>query len=404
MEIEIIFLLVSAIITIGFFSNYFFRLTRIPDLLYLVLFGYVVSHVFHIINPEIIWKFSPIFSAAALLIILFDTGSRMDIYKLIEKSTNIVFITLGNFVLALLTTFFLSHFIFGFDMLISFVLGSITAGTSSTIAIPLSDLVRNEIRREIRTMVKLESILTDPLVIIVSLVLIEASLLSNIATFEIIKGVIHMLSTSFVIGFLAGIVWGGVWHRFERYEYHYMLTVAFLFFLYVFAEIFGANGAITCFTVGLVLGNIRKIRKMLRVKHALTGISTEIMKFNSYITFFVRTFFFFSIGVILEFGDIACVAFGVVITLFLFASRCFIITVYSLLEKLPKRERIFMSLVAPRGLAAAVLAALLYQKYVLPHSEIIVQIIFTVIITSVIISTAGIAMVENKKKASSREG
>jgi cell volume regulation protein A len=99
MEVSVIFMVVAAIISIGFFSNYFFKKTKVPDILWLVIFGFLIGPVFHIIEPKIIWKYLPLFSAIALLIMLFDSGSRIDIYKLIKESFDVFLLTVLCFLL-----------------------------------------------------------------------------------------------------------------------------------------------------------------------------------------------------------------------------------------------------------------------------------------------------------------
>ncbi len=399
MDVQIIFILISAIIAIGFFSNYIFKKTKIPDIIWLVIFGYLIGPVFNIINPQTIWSFLPLFSAIALLMILFDTGSRMDIYKLIDESINVISLTVLCFLLSFFTVFVFCFWVLKLDVVLSLLIGSITGGTSSAISIPLSNLLKGKIRNEIGLTLKVESILTDPLVIIVSLVFIQASTISySIQTLTLLKNVFHMFSTSIVFGLIAGIIWGVIWHKFEKYDYHYMLTLAFLFLLYVVSDFLGGNGAISVFMTGVVLGNIKKIKQMFRLKHTLTGLSKQMKRFNSYITFFIRTFFFSSIGIIIQFENPLYILIGIIITLLIFITRYVSVYIFSLVEKLSRGERILMTFLAPRGLAAAVLASLVYAKYNIPGSEMLVQIVFTVILGTVIMSTLGIAKFERSRK------
>ena len=84
LDVSLVFLLVTAIIAIGFFSNYFFKKTRIPDLIWLIIFGSLIGPIFHIIETDFFINYLSLFAAIALLIILFEGGSGINIYKLIK--------------------------------------------------------------------------------------------------------------------------------------------------------------------------------------------------------------------------------------------------------------------------------------------------------------------------------
>jgi cell volume regulation protein A len=274
------------------------------------------------------------------------------------------------------------------DLKTAMLLAAVIGGTSSAIVIPLTDSLPS-LRNDLKLVLKLESVLTDPLVIIVALVLLQASFLTKIDTTSVIKSVLHMLSTSIVMGFFAGVVWWMIWRKFRSYEFHYMLTLAFLIFMYVITEFLGGNGAIAVFMIGLVLGNIRKVKQMLKLERTLTGLSTELMKFNSYITFFIRALFFSAIGMSIQLSDTAPVIMGIFISAIIFLARYTSVYIFSLVEKMQKKEGMIMSVIAPRGLASAVLAIMISTQFGFPNSDLIVQIVFTVILTTVVISTLG---------------
>ena len=70
-------LVVSAlIIVIGFLSNYLFERTGLPDMLFLIILGYVVGPLLRLLDSSVS-TLAPYLAALALVFILFDGGSRL---------------------------------------------------------------------------------------------------------------------------------------------------------------------------------------------------------------------------------------------------------------------------------------------------------------------------------------
>ena len=400
MDVNVIFIIITAIIAIGFFSNYFFKKTKVPDLIWLIIFGAMIGPMFKIIDPALLTDYLPIFSAVALLIILFEGGSGIDIYKLIKESLSVVLITFIGFFISMSIVAFLAFTFFNMPFLVSLLLGAIVGGTSSPLVFPLIDNLK-DIKKEVGILLKMESVITDPLAIIVSLVLIETILLTpsgGIIIHDIVTKLMSLLSISLMLGFFGGVIWGSIWHKFVHYKFHYMLTIGFLFFIYVMVELSGGSGAIAAFMVGLALGNMPSIRRMFKIQKTLTGLTKETRNFNSYIAFFVRTFFFALIGILLKLSRIDLIIFGILLSLALLGVRAFVIRICTYNMQISEREKNIMIFSYPRGLAAAVLASMPFIQYHISGTEGFTEIVFTVIISTVLISTMGIAVLEKRRR------
>jgi len=102
----------------------------------------------------------------------------------------------------------------------------------------------------------------------------------------------------------------------------------------------------------------------------------------------VRSFFFVFVGLLASFTQIEYVIFGVIAALAIYVGRI-IITHSVLVRGFSKLDKKVTSVMIPRGLAAAVLATFPLSMG-LPNAEAYPQIIFFVVITSVIITTIGL--------------
>ncbi len=405
MDVNVVFILMTAIIAIGFFSNYFFKKTRVPDLIWLIIFGAVVGPILGVIEPGFFMKYLSLFAAVALLTILFEGGSGINIYKLIRESVNSVLLTSATFLASLFSVAALAHFFFGMPLMLALLLGAIVGGTSSPIVFPLIENIPR-LRKDVGLMLKMESVVTDPMAIIFSLVLIETILLSpsgDVMVHGMVVKLVSLISISLVVGFFGGVAWGTVWHKFTHYKFHYMLTIGFLFLIYVITEVVGGSGAIAAFMVGLALGNMPNIKKMFKIHQTMAGLTKETRDFNSYIAFFVRTFFFALIGMIIQFSRLDLIFYGVLISLGLLAIRAFAIRLITYKMNVSEKEKNIMTFMYPRGLAAAVLASLPFIEYGIQGTDIFTEIVFTVIISTVMISTIGVSVLERKCRKENTE-
>ena len=106
------------------------------------------------------------------------------------------------------------------------------------------------------------------------------------------------------------------------------------------------------------------------------------------VTFIVRAFFFVFVGLLASFGQIEYVIFGILATVAIYIGRV-IITHTALVKGFSKLDKKVTSVMIPRGLAAAVLATIPLTMG-LQNGEAYPQIIFFIIMTSVIITTVGL--------------
>lgn len=397
MHVATFLLIVSAVIGIGFFANFIFKRTNIPDIVWLLLLGLLIGPVLRIVSPETLIGFLPYFSAIALLIILFDAGININLYRLLEEAPRGLALALSGFVLSMLGVGWISYLVLELSYLKSLLLGAILGGVSSAIVIPVVSELRG-IREDSKLVLDIESALTDPLCIIVSFALIGMILPYGSVAILGLKGAIEEVVASFsisiVIGLLGGIFWLIVFQFLRDKDYNYMLTLAFLFFMYPLVESVGGNGAIASLMIGLSLGNGRKLAKMLRIEEVKSGLGKKTKEFHSYISFFVKTFFFVTLGLIISLSRLDLFLYGLGISLVLLGIRFLAVKISTISSDIKNKDIEIMGVMIPRGLAAAVLAPLVFFEYGIPGTKIFTEIVFSVIIFTAIISTIGIFLVE----------
>jgi cell volume regulation protein A len=89
-----LFTLVGFVTVLGFIGNYIFKKTGVPDILILLVLGLLLGPVTQIVPSETLTGFSQIFSSLALMIILFEGGLNLDLYKVLQESSMAIVLAL----------------------------------------------------------------------------------------------------------------------------------------------------------------------------------------------------------------------------------------------------------------------------------------------------------------------
>ena len=390
------FLLAGIILCLGFLGDYLFRRTNIPDVLILIFLGFLIGPIFKIIDPTVLAPITQLFASLALLIILFDSGLHLNLFKTLQDSPIAVLLAfLGEFISMILIALF-TMFMFNWDLTNGLLLGAIIGGTSSAIVIPL--VSRMEINGKISRILSLESVFTDAIVVVVGITLLQlvtATQTENELSM-IASGIASQFSVGIVVGIILGIVWLRILRAIKGSLYDDVLTLGILLLFYSIVESLKGSGAIFALTFGLVLTNGRLIYKMLRMKKPAEA-SKIMKKFHSQISFLIRTFFFVYLGLIISFQNIYLIFYGVILTLILLFGRLLTVLIASIKNPLLKENRKILTIIFPRGLAAAILAQMIVSSNA-PNAILYPDLVITVIIGSVLISSIGSSLIKSNLK------
>ncbi|MCA9813151.1 MAG: cation:proton antiporter [Nitrosarchaeum sp.] len=394
---HVILLAAGVVIFLGVAGEAFFKKTGIPDVAFLMILGVIIGPVLGIIQPEAVIQIVPYFAALALIIIMFDGGLNLDIKHMIKTVHFAFTLAILGFVLSVVLVTLGAHYALEWVWLDSILLGAIVGGSSSAIVF---GLVRNiRVSDETKSMLSFESALTDILSTIVAFILFEAILAGHFDFQTLEETLGRAIVVGLVLGFGVGIPWMYVSTKLANAQHGYMLTLGILFVLFFLANSFGESGALTALVFGLMLGNKSHLARVLKFK--LPKIETDDPTHNQ-LTFLVRAFFFVFVGLMATFGQIEYVVFGILITIAIYFGRT-IVGKITLTKRFSKLDKNVTYVMIPRGLAAAVLATYPITMG-LPNAEAYPQIVFFIILSSVIITTIGLGKTKNTPPPESMEG
>ena len=394
---HVILLAAGVVIFLGVAGEAFFKKTGIPDVAFLMILGVIIGPVLGIIQPDAVIQIVPYFAALALIIIMFDGGLNLDLKQIIKTAHFSFTLAILGFILSIVIATLAVHYTLDWSWLESILLGSIVGGSSSAIVF---GLVRNiRISEETKNMLSFESALTDILSTIIAFILFEAILAGQFDLQILQETLGRAIVVGLVLGFGVGIPWMYVSTKLGNAQHSYMLTLGVLFVLFFLANSFGESGALTALVFGLMLGNRNHLAGILKFK--LPRIELDDPTHNQ-LTFLVRSFFFVFVGLMASIGQFEYVVLGIGITIAIYFGRI-IVGKITLTKKFSLLDRKVTYSMIPRGLAAAVLATFPITLG-LPNAEAYPQIIFFIILSSVIITTIGLGRSKRIPPPEPKEG
>ena len=394
---HVILLAAGVVIFLGVAGEAFFKKTGIPDVAFLMILGVIIGPVLGIIQPEAVIQIVPYFAALALIIIMFDGGLNLDLKHIVKTAHFSFTLAILGFILSVVIATIAVHYALDWTWLESILLGSIVGGSSSVVVF---GLVRNiRISEEAKNMLSFESALTDILATIIAFILFEAILVGQFDLQVLQETIGRAIVVGLILGFGVGIPWMYVSTKLGNAQHSYMLTLGILFVLFFLANSFGESGALTALVFGLMLGNKNHLSGILKFK--LPRIELDDPTHNQ-LTFLVRSFFFVFVGLLASIGQFEYAILGIGIAVAFYFGRIIVVKV-TLTKRFSLLDRKVTYSMIPRGLAAAVLATFPLTLG-LPNGEVYPQIIFFVILSSVIITTIGLGKSKNIPPPEPKEG
>ena len=332
----------------GLSSHIFLRKTGFSDVLLLLLFGVAAGYL---LPSESVSNLSGIalpFAAITLLMIIMDEGLNLSFEHLRRTAHKAIAFGLVSFSLSLLAGFLLSYFVMGYGFLPSLLIGALFSSVAPELLSGfLSSLGAS---KEARALGNLESVLSDALSVLLSLIIVSAivSGKSNLAPLPV--EIAYTVLLSIALGAVLAALWRAFLSKLEQENQH-LLVIGLAAVLYAVAGALGADSVISVFVFAFFLGNI-------------THPSIEEMRrFQSEISFFLRTFFFVYLGMLLFHSPkpVEIGLFAAALSLLLAVARMLSGKLAGAMEPTARASRLLES-VSARGLTVAALSIVVYEE------------------------------------------
>lgn len=341
----------AGIVIIGTAAQWLAMRLKLPSILFLLVFGFLAGPVFHIIHPDELFGhlLFPVISLS-VAIILFEGGMDLRLEELKDIGRIVAnFISVGVVVTWVMVAA-AAYFILQLSFTMSVLFGAILVVTGPTVIGPLLRHVRPSGR--VKNIVKWEGIMNDPVGVLLAVMVFESIMVGDInAAWTIVAaGILKTVFLSAAIGVASAYLLTFLLSRYWIPDVlHQVVTLMFIFIAFVVSNLLQVESGLLAVTLmGIIMANQDKVA----VKH--------ILEFKEILRTLIISILFVILSARLKLSDFANidgthVLFLVVLILII---RPLSVLCASVGTNLKWKEKIFISLMAPRGIVAAAMASI----------------------------------------------
>lgn len=408
LEIGALVILLGVLVFASHFFAWLFSHVRIPDALLLMLVGVVLGPVLGLVSPDQLGDSGELLVTIVLVVLLFQSGLGLDFSVLRRAWRETLGLAVTSFFVTMLVVGIVLWAVFGFDLLVAFMVGSIVGGTSSAVVIPM--LKRMKLGGESETTLLLESVFSDVLTIVVTIALLEAIGGGGARVLSLVPvQIVWSFFGAAVLGVGVALLWSRLLRVIRHMENSIFTTPALVFILFGLAEYFGFSGPIAALAFGVMLGNIGKMNKHFEERNHLfwrylfmaRGPNRRERLFFAEVVFLLQTFFFVFVGISVRLTSWSPVVLGMGLAALMALTRLVVVR-FVVPKSTGVKDATVMAVMIPKGLAAAALASLPLQRG-LAQGSLIEETTYSIVLFSVIITSLLVFALDRPRLASAYE-
>jgi len=410
-------LILGLIILVGFVGHVVFKYTKIPESLFMILIGLAIGPVFGILDQAVFIDYESFVVAITLVIVLLDSGLKLNIFETIRTLGIAIIFTL---LVLVFSTFIIGGFfmLIGWEPLQALLMGVVSSGTTTVVTMCL--LPRLKVPEKIKQLLILESIINDITLITVAVIIVQLIGLGTLDLQQLTSAFVGPVAMAILVGIIFTVLWVNVlWKLYKGEELAYVFTIGVLFILYSVVELMGGNGAIAVLILTFSLGNLplilealfrenaplklgflKKYEKSFRsLQKRFNEILNEIQESQVDFAFFIQNFFFVYLGIIFDPRKINFIVLGICIMIIalMFVSRYASVRILSLYNPDIKKYSIFVASMVARGFTATFVALLPSTKGI--EIPLFKEIVLIMVLLSTFVSIFGSIIYERKMKS-----
>jgi NhaP-type Na+/H+ or K+/H+ antiporter len=382
---------IGLVVFLAHFLALQFRRTNVPDVLVLVLVGITVGPLLGIVQPEDFGMLGSVIATIALVVILFEGGTSLDLATLGRTAGTTGLLTLTCFALSAAAVVGVAIMAFDLAWIPALLLGATLGGTASAVVIPMVGSLK--VSPKPATVLVMESVLTDVLCIIGVFALLQVAAEGQVNGAQVAGSVLAALIFATVIGVTGGAGWMLVLGRVRGFPNTISSTLAYVFIVYGVTESLGFSGAIAALAMGVTLSNHTRLGldRLVPTAVSIEPLNQQDLDFFREAVFLLKTYFFVYLGISVRFGDAALAGVALAMVGLIFVLRLPVTRIVFRSPEYGLRDTAIVSMMAPKGLAAAVLATLPLQAGI-EGGELIRDLAYMVVLVSVALTALLVIM------------
>ena len=392
MGVELAFGIAGGIILVGVLANLVSKKFGVPDIPLLIGLGVLLGPLTGLIQADTLNQLAPAFAALAITVIVFEGGIHLRIARIAAQAGRATILAMVGYILSVVTVGVSVAWMLGWPLLVGLMLGSALGGSSSVVVFSL--LRRATPSEKTGALLSLESSLTDVPVLVVTLSLVPLVLgASGENLFTMFEGIFQSFIIGGALGVAGGIAWLKMLDKMNDEPYKDIATLGFLLGAYAVSSSLNGSGVMCALIIGMILGNGREIRKLANMGETplVEGVSR---RFHEQISFALTTFFFVYLGLYFSLSDPLYLAVGAAVSGVLFAARYCAVLIATAGNSILRMDTWIMTVMFPRGLSNAIMGQV-FLGMAFPLAAPVVQVLISVILTSVIASSLIVVALPN---------
>ncbi len=382
--IEYILLGASVLLLLSILASKVASKLRVPALLIFILVGMFAGSEgpggIEFNNP---WA-AQLLGVIALAFIIFSGGLHSS-WKSVSPVlwTGVSLSTVGVFLTAILVGVFV-HLLLDFSILTALLLGAIVSSTDAAAVFSVMSSSGTKLKGSLKDLLEFESASNDPMAVILTLGFIHLITNPEASVWSMIFLLLQQMILGIVIGFIMGkaIVFKVNRLRLDYEGLYPVLTLSLVVFTYGITATIGGSGFLAVYIAGLIMGGSEFINKQ------------SLTRFHDGLAWLMQITMFLILGLLVFPSQIVpVIVSGILISLFLIFVARPVGVFFSLpFGKINFKEKTFISWVGLRGAVPIILATFPLLAGV-PKADILFNVVFFIVITSVLIQGATIPLV-----------
>lgn len=389
-EPQQVFLFISSVLIISYLSNLIYKKTKIPDIIWLLVFGVLLGPVTGTIRSNIFQDIAPTISSLSIILITFEAGIDIDYETLKTIFPKTITLALATFLSIVLGTGLIGPFLIPeLSFIESMTLGTVLGGLSTIAVISIRDQIKIEGVKDAWGVLALESTVVDPFRIMFAIVFIRIALEGAVHPSETLGDIFFILFMGGVVGVVLGVLWSLIIHRLRHGKNAYMITLAVLLQVYYIAEYVAGSGGGTmaCFLFGVIFANPKLLKQWLGFVPRIDV--NRLNDINREMSFLLKSYYFVYTGLIVSINASYLLA-GFVFTVMIVVIRYFIGLIVGKASNFNAPDIEVIRFTYPLGTSAVVFAQLpsIYdsEQVVFTDPLLFTNLVFPVVLGTIIFS------------------
>ena len=377
-EVDLLLVVISFIIILGYLSEVVFKKTKIPEVMILLIIGLVLSqsHLLPSTYINTLRSLTPLFGSIALITIMFDGGKIIKLDKSLPSGLGYLLAFLDT-ALPAIAMAVIMYLVFHWQFIYGAILGTMLGETSTIMIAPM--IKRLNISSKIYDILLVEATFNSVFSILIFYLLFSSMSGATFTLVSYVQYTITYISVAVLIGILGGLGWLFV-QNFSKGARGYVATIAIAFLLYAFVSFFNGAAVITVLIYALIIGNSKIFNDYFKFNKNTDEQTTDV---EDQIEFLVRTFFFVLLGLI-AYVSIYYLIFAAAITGILIILRK--LEIGAAMRKIDQKYKDLAFSLMPRGLTAAVLSSIYLSSGAAYSQEIFYIVFMVILLTNVVFS------------------